>query len=359
MIPTVARHPLRHAAARGRLAARHRRGRRPRHLRLQVPRRRPGRAGAGRRGRRRRAGAPDRAAHPAAGGARPGPRDRALRGRRGGAGPAQRQPGLNLGVDFLPGAFGYDGQRADPAPGSRRPAGCCGSTRSCANVDRSWRNPNLLVWHGDLWVIDHGAALYFHHAWAGGVGDPQRFAAQPWDVTDHVLRDHAGDLAAVDRAIAALLDEPACSTEVLAAGAGRLARAGAGRRDAGRSCGRRTSRSSPPGSAPALAAGPGRWRRERRGLPVRRAAVRPAARPRGVRQRRGGALLRGAASSTSPGGSTPTGSRPLDPRARPRRRSAPALEFVAGVCAGDPAGGAAAGQPLGSGSASSRRRAAP
>ena len=56
-----------------------------------------------------------------------------------------------------------------------------------ANVDRTWRNPNLLVWHGDLWVIDHGAALYFHHAWAGGVTDPERFAAQPWDAADHVL----------------------------------------------------------------------------------------------------------------------------------------------------------------------------
>ena len=41
-----------------------------------------------------------------------------------------------------------------------------------ANVDRTWRNPNLLLWHGDLWVIDHGAALYFHHAWPGGLTDP-------------------------------------------------------------------------------------------------------------------------------------------------------------------------------------------
>ena len=39
-----------------------------------------------------------------------------------------------------------------------------------ANVDRSWRNPNLLVWHGDLWAIDHGACLYFHHGWSGGIG---------------------------------------------------------------------------------------------------------------------------------------------------------------------------------------------
>ena len=33
------------------------------------------------------------------------------------------------------------------------------------NVDRTWRNPNLLVWHGGIWLIDHGAALYFHHDW--------------------------------------------------------------------------------------------------------------------------------------------------------------------------------------------------
>ena len=38
----------------------------------------------------------------------------------------------------------------------------------CANVDRSWRNPNLLMWHGGLWLIDHGASLYFHHGWARG-----------------------------------------------------------------------------------------------------------------------------------------------------------------------------------------------
>ena len=56
-----------------------------------------------------------------------------------------------------------------------------------ANVDRSWRNPNLLVWHKELWAIDHGACLYFHHAWSGGVTDPDRFARQPWDASDHVL----------------------------------------------------------------------------------------------------------------------------------------------------------------------------
>ena len=102
----------------------------------------------------------------------------------------------------------------------------------CANVDRSWRNPNLLLWHGDLWVIDHGAALYFHHGWPGGVGDPARFAAQPWHAADHVL-GYPDALPAADAEMGALLDERVFA-EVLAAGARRVAGAGAGRGDAGR-----------------------------------------------------------------------------------------------------------------------------
>ena len=74
-----------------------------------------------------------------------------------------------------------------------------------ANVDRSWRNPNLLRWHGELWVIDHGAALYFHHGWSDGVTAPERFAAQPWDVADHVLGQYVGGLAAVDAEVGDLL----------------------------------------------------------------------------------------------------------------------------------------------------------
>lgn len=112
--------------------------------------------------------------------------------------------GLNLGVDFLPGSFGYDGHRP-PAAGEA--ARVIWLDALCANVDRSWRNPNLLLWHGDLWLIDHGASLYFHHGWSAGVGDPERFSAQPWDDSDHVLRAHAGDLAEVDRELRALLDE--------------------------------------------------------------------------------------------------------------------------------------------------------
>jgi hypothetical protein len=125
--------------------------------------------------------------------------------------------GLNLGVDFLPGAFGFDGELA--LASSTSPGDPVGSTAPgaaakvlwldafTANVDRSWRNPNLLFWHGDLWVIDHGAALYFHHAWPGGLTDPARFAAQPWNASDHVLGAHAAALPAADEEIRAVLAE--------------------------------------------------------------------------------------------------------------------------------------------------------
>jgi HipA-like protein len=107
-------------------------------------------------------------------------------------------PGLNLGIDFLPGAFGYEGESSTPPDVAARVLWLDAFT---ANVERTWRNPNLLLWHDDLWVIDHGAALYFHHAWSGGVGDPARFATQPWSVDDHVFGRRVDLLAAVDAEI--------------------------------------------------------------------------------------------------------------------------------------------------------------
>lgn len=112
--------------------------------------------------------------------------------------------GTNLGIDFLPGAFGYDGDRTPHADVAAR---VLWLDAFCANVDRSWRNPNLLLWHDDLWVIDHGASLYFHHAWSGGVTDPERFARQAWDVSDHVLRRYLPGVATADAAISADLTE--------------------------------------------------------------------------------------------------------------------------------------------------------
>ncbi len=113
-------------------------------------------------------------------------------------------PGLNLGIDFLPGAFGFD---AETPWGEADAAKILWLDAFCANVDRTWRNPNLLLWHGNLWVIDHGAALYFHHGWTNGVTDPDRFAEQPWDATDHVLLGRASALAAVDDELARVVDE--------------------------------------------------------------------------------------------------------------------------------------------------------
>lgn len=107
--------------------------------------------------------------------------------------------GLNLGVDFLPGSFGFDsGCTPDPLDAAR----IIWLDALTANVDRSWRNPNLLVWHQDLWAIDHGACLYFHHSWSGGIGSPERFARQPYDASDHVLAAYLPGVPQVDADLA-------------------------------------------------------------------------------------------------------------------------------------------------------------
>ncbi|MCR6032989.1 hypothetical protein GGQ22_16310 [Nocardioides sp. zg-579] len=125
--------------------------------------------------------------------------------------------GHNLGVDFLPGSFGFDGEVG--GAGADVAAKVLWLDAFCANVDRSWRNPNLLLWHGELWVIDHGASLYFHHGWPGGAlekdGAAERFAAQPWRMDDHVLAAHADGLPAADAEIRGLFG-PADLPEVLA-----------------------------------------------------------------------------------------------------------------------------------------------
>ena len=98
-------------------------------------------------------------------------------------------------MDFLPGSFGYD---AGCTPDPQVAASILWLDALTANVDRSWRNPNLLVWHGELWAIDHGACLYFHHGWSSGVGSAERFARQPYDASDHVLASHRLGVPAVD-----------------------------------------------------------------------------------------------------------------------------------------------------------------
>jgi hypothetical protein len=88
--------------------------------------------------------------------------------------------GLNLAVDFLPGSVGYD--RRIPVPREDASA-ILWLDAFVANVDRSPRNTNLLLWHRNLWAIDHGACLRFHHSWT----QPAAFAGSPYRFADHVL----------------------------------------------------------------------------------------------------------------------------------------------------------------------------
>ncbi|WP_026405444.1 MULTISPECIES: HipA family kinase [Actinomadura] len=109
--------------------------------------------------------------------------------------------GRNLGVDFLPGSLGYDplGWTPEPDFASR----LLWFDAYIGNVDRSWRNPNMLVWHGDVWLIDHGASLIFHHAWANAA----RLFSGPYDVDDHVLTRYATRLEAAEAELAPRITE--------------------------------------------------------------------------------------------------------------------------------------------------------
>jgi hypothetical protein len=98
--------------------------------------------------------------------------------------------GSNLGVDYLPGALPYTpGRPWRPDPSLA--ADIVWLDALTTNVDRTPRNPNLLIWHDRLWLIDHGAALYLHHA---GL-DPVGHADRPFPlIADHVLLPCAGSI---------------------------------------------------------------------------------------------------------------------------------------------------------------------
>jgi len=109
--------------------------------------------------------------------------------------------GLNLGMDYLPGAFDLDPAAFEVEP---EPAGrVLWFDALVGNVDRTWRNPNLLHWHGRLHLIDHGATLTFQHSWAGA----DRWPARPYDARDHVLVGCRPDVAAADAALAPLVTD--------------------------------------------------------------------------------------------------------------------------------------------------------
>ncbi len=148
----------------------------------------------------------------------------------------KRSAGLNLGMDFLPGSVAFQ-----PA----KPRGVTAGLASALvwfdafimNVDRTPKNPNLLVWHNQLWMIDHGAALYVHHAW----NDPGRVARSRFPLTSqHVLLPFATDIDSCVEPIAAA-DHPRIDRR--SAGAGSRGVAGDGIGSLRRS--RRASRGVP------------------------------------------------------------------------------------------------------------------
>lgn len=102
--------------------------------------------------------------------------------------------GLNLGLHFLSGALTLDPyvNGVDDLTASK----IVWLDAFLTNVDRTVRNTNMLLWKGELWLIDHGAALFFHHSW----GDWQKAALSPFPyIRDHALLHRASSLEEADR----------------------------------------------------------------------------------------------------------------------------------------------------------------
>lgn len=110
----------------------------------------------------------------------------------------KRSAGLNLALDYLPGSLGFD-PLVEP-PDSDLASRIVWFDALVTNVDRTPRNTNLLVWHDRLWLIDHGASLYFHHNWPARDGMALEAASRrPFAaVSDHVLLPFADSIPEAD-----------------------------------------------------------------------------------------------------------------------------------------------------------------
>ncbi len=113
--------------------------------------------------------------------------------------------GPNVGLRYLDGAFTYDPVAVADLVPPERAAEIVWLDALVTNIDRTARNPNLLVWEGDLWLIDHGAALYFHHDWPGVDEAKARLPFAP--IRDHVLLPRAASVEAADARLAPVLTE--------------------------------------------------------------------------------------------------------------------------------------------------------
>ncbi len=121
--------------------------------------------------------------------------------------------GLNLALDYLPGSITYDPLITRPVDKNPNLASkIVWLDAFCTNVDRTARNTNLLIWHREMWLIDHGAALYFHHSWDNHI---QRSHDPFGAIKDHVLLPLASELEQVDDELATILT-PALLEEIVA-----------------------------------------------------------------------------------------------------------------------------------------------
>jgi len=110
--------------------------------------------------------------------------------------------GLNLGLDYLPGSVMFDpvAEKPDAELASR----IVWFDAYVTNVDRTPRNANMLMWHRKLWLIDHGAAMYFHHAWK----DMDQRSRDPFAlVKEHILLPFASAIEKADQEMTAVFTE--------------------------------------------------------------------------------------------------------------------------------------------------------
>lgn len=110
--------------------------------------------------------------------------------------------GLNLALDYLPGSVMFNpvADQPDADLASR----IVWFDAYTTNVDRTPRNANMLMWHRKLWLIDHGACLYFHHSWT----DMDRRSKDPFAlIKEHILLPFAADIQTADETMAAAVTE--------------------------------------------------------------------------------------------------------------------------------------------------------
>lgn len=114
----------------------------------------------------------------------------------------KKSVGTNLGMHFLSGALTLD-PYSNPV-NSQLASEILWLDAYLTNVDRTVKNTNMLVWYGEPWLIDHGASLYFHHAWS----DPEKAALSPFPyVKDHVFLRKASDIQLADTKFKAILTD--------------------------------------------------------------------------------------------------------------------------------------------------------